>query len=85
MVAKTTRSYKTKNTKPTIRKIKLNDEIVSQYLNDNPDFFIRNARLNSKVKVNLPGGKLVIEWQGANKPLYMTGPATHVYDGFIAI
>lgn len=46
---------------------------------------INQGLLNSKVKVNLPGGKLVIEWQGANKPLYMTGPATHVYDGFIAI
>ena len=46
---------------------------------------INQGLLNSKVKVNLPGGKLVIEWQGANKPLYMTGSATHVYDGFIAI
>ena len=46
---------------------------------------INQGLLNSKVKVNLPGGKLVIEWQGVNKPLYMTGPATHVYDGFIAI
>lgn len=46
---------------------------------------INQGLLNSRVKVNLPGGKLVIEWQGANKPLYMTGPATHVYDGFIAI
>ena len=46
---------------------------------------INQGLLNSKVKVNLPGGKLVIEWQGINKPLYITGPATHVYDGFIAI
>ena len=46
---------------------------------------INQGLLNSRVKVNLLGGKLVIEWQGANKPLYMTGPATHVYDGFIAI
>ena len=46
---------------------------------------INQGLLNSKVKVNLPGGKLVIEWQGVNKPLYMTGPATHVYDGFITI
>jgi Uncharacterized protein conserved in bacteria len=98
MVAKTTQSYKTKNIKPTTRKMKLNDEMVSQYLNDNPDFFIRNASLFENMRiphpirggvslpeVNLPGGKLVIEWQGVNKPLYMTGPATHVYDGFIAI
>jgi len=54
MVAKTTRSYKTKNTKPTIRKIKLNDEIVSQYLNDNPDFFIRNASLIENMRIPHP-------------------------------
>ena len=39
--------------------------------------------LDEQVEVNLPGGKLVIRWQGGNNPLYMTGPATHVYDGQI--
>lgn len=37
--------------------------------------------LDEKVKVNLPGGSLKISWQGQGKPLYMTGPATHVFDG----
>jgi diaminopimelate epimerase len=37
--------------------------------------------LDEKVKVNLPGGSLQISWQGPGKPLYMTGPATHVFDG----
>ena len=37
--------------------------------------------LDEKVKVNLPGGSLKISWQGPGKPLYMTGPATHVFDG----
>ncbi|TFH89872.1 diaminopimelate epimerase [Vibrio ouci] len=37
--------------------------------------------LDDNVKVNLPGGSLNIQWQGAGKPLYMTGPATHVFDG----
>jgi diaminopimelate epimerase len=37
--------------------------------------------LDENVKVNLPGGSLNIQWQGAGKPLYMTGPATHVFDG----
>jgi diaminopimelate epimerase len=46
---------------------------------------INQGLLNQRVKVNLPGGKLLIEWKGGNHPLYMTGPATHVYDGFIAI
>ncbi|EGU47552.1 diaminopimelate epimerase [Vibrio orientalis CIP 102891 = ATCC 33934] len=37
--------------------------------------------LDENVKVNLPGGSLNIQWQGVGKPLYMTGPATHVFDG----
>ncbi|OCF95928.1 diaminopimelate epimerase [Gilliamella sp. wkB308] len=45
---------------------------------------VNQGLLNSTVNVNLPGGKLLIEWKGENQPLYMTGPATHVYDGFIS-
>ncbi len=30
-----------------------------------------------------PGGRLDIAWKGPGHPLYMTGPAVHVYDGFI--
>ncbi|WP_394128377.1 diaminopimelate epimerase [Vibrio hepatarius] len=37
--------------------------------------------LDENVQVNLPGGSLNIQWQGVGKPLYMTGPATHVFDG----
>ncbi|KJY81625.1 diaminopimelate epimerase [Vibrio galatheae] len=37
--------------------------------------------LDETVTVNLPGGSLCISWQGVGKPLYMTGPATHVFDG----
>ncbi|MGC9400863.1 diaminopimelate epimerase [Vibrio genomosp. F10] len=37
--------------------------------------------LDSSVTVHLPGGSLYIEWQGPGHPLYMTGPATHVFDG----
>lgn len=46
---------------------------------------INQGLLNQAVTVNLPGGQLFIEWQGRGQPLYMTGPATYVYDGFIAI
>lgn len=44
---------------------------------------IMQGVLDSSVQVNLPGGKLTIEWQGEGYPLYMTGDATHVYDGNI--
>ncbi|WP_126468185.1 diaminopimelate epimerase [Pragia fontium] len=39
--------------------------------------------LDDKVNVELPGGSLQIAWKGPGHPLYMVGPATHVYDGFI--
>ncbi|MBW7984497.1 diaminopimelate epimerase [Enterobacillus tribolii] len=39
--------------------------------------------LDEDVKVELPGGSLQIQWKGAGNPLFMTGPATHVYDGSI--
>ncbi|MGL5121392.1 MAG: diaminopimelate epimerase, partial [Plesiomonas shigelloides] len=32
-----------------------------------------------------PGGSLQIRWRGAGQPLYMTGPATHVFDGFVTL
>lgn len=44
---------------------------------------IQQGLLSEKVHVELPGGILYISWKGLGHPLYMTGPATHVYDGFI--
>ncbi|HCE4791747.1 TPA: diaminopimelate epimerase [Vibrio parahaemolyticus] len=42
---------------------------------------ILQGLLDESVKVLLPGGELHISWQGPGKPLFMTGPATHVFDG----
>lgn len=42
---------------------------------------ILQGTLNEEVQVHLPGGTLVINWKGPGKPLFMTGPAVHVYDG----
>ncbi len=42
---------------------------------------ILQGLLDENVKVNLPGGSLDIQWKGVGSPLYMTGPATHIYDG----
>ena len=42
---------------------------------------ILQGLLDENVKVSLPGGDLNISWQGPGKPLYMTGPTTHVFDG----
>jgi diaminopimelate epimerase len=40
--------------------------------------------LDELVTVHLLGGMLKISWKGPGKPLYMTGPAAHVFDGQIS-
>ena len=49
---------------------------------------ILNGLLDEKVKVNLPGGALIIEWNGnenKNAPVFMTGGAEFVFDGRIEV
>lgn len=41
--------------------------------------------LDEKVKVNLPGGSLSIQWAGEGHPVIMTGPAVTVFHGQIKI
>lgn len=41
--------------------------------------------LDASVTVHLPGGDLVIEWQGEGHPVVMTGPVASVYEGQISI
>ncbi|OMH39580.1 diaminopimelate epimerase [Motiliproteus sp. MSK22-1] len=41
--------------------------------------------LDANVEVELPGGKLDIEWHGAGTDLIMTGSATNVFEGQIHI
>ncbi|AWK13449.1 diaminopimelate epimerase [Candidatus Fukatsuia symbiotica] len=44
---------------------------------------IEQGLLGENVDVQMQGGSLRINWQGAGHPLYMTGQAAHLYDGFI--
>jgi len=37
------------------------------------------------VQVTLPGGDLGIEWAGGDTPVYMTGPASTVFDGTLEL
>jgi len=46
---------------------------------------IEQGLLASPVSVELPGGPLIIEWQGRGHPLFMKGPAKTVFDGIIEI
>lgn len=41
------------------------------------------GKLGKEVKVELPGGQLKIRWQGKDNVLKMTGPAEHVFDGYL--
>lgn len=41
--------------------------------------------LSDRVKVDLRGGQLLIEWAGCGSELMMTGPASHVYDGILEL
>ena len=42
---------------------------------------ILNGFIDRLAEVTLPGGKLTVEWNEADGHVYMTGPATFVYDG----
>lgn len=46
---------------------------------------IKQGLLAEIVRVDLPGGHLKIIWKGPGHSLYMIGPATHIYDGFISL
>jgi diaminopimelate epimerase len=46
---------------------------------------IRWGLLDEQVKVNLPGGDLTICWAGDRQPIWMTGPAKHVFEGVILL
>ncbi|WP_127475077.1 diaminopimelate epimerase [Sulfurivermis fontis] len=45
----------------------------------------RWGELDDTVRVDLPGGSLTIHWDGGNQPLWMTGPATRVFQGEIEL
>ena len=41
----------------------------------------RRGLVGDDVAVELPGGTLEIQWRGTGSPLWMTGPASFVFDG----
>lgn len=45
----------------------------------------RLGLLEAVVAVDLPGGRLTVEWEGAGKPLWLTGPAEKVFEGQIEL
>ena len=43
----------------------------------------RQGRLESRVRVDLRGGSLRVEWPGEGEPVWLIGDASHVFDGEI--
>ena len=41
----------------------------------------QRGQLGPRVRVGLPGGQLVVDWQGPGHTLWMTGPAAFVFEG----
>lgn len=46
---------------------------------------IRQGWMDSPVQIELPGGRLSIEWAGLGQPVMMTGPAVRVYEGQVRL
>ena len=46
---------------------------------------IEQGLLDNTVTVDLTGGQLAISWAGRGQPVFMTGPATTVFDGNITL
>lgn len=46
---------------------------------------IEQGLLAPQVTVDLPGGQLTINWEGRGKGVFMTGPATSVFEGQIKL
>ena len=43
------------------------------------------SRLANEVNVTLPGGHLLVSWQGEGEPVWITGPAEFVFEGRITL
>ena len=41
----------------------------------------RRGELDAAVRVMLPGGELLIQWDGSGQPVWMSGPAIFVFEG----
>ncbi|MBM4219402.1 MAG: diaminopimelate epimerase [Gammaproteobacteria bacterium] len=41
----------------------------------------RHGLLDENVRVDLPGGRLDIQWKGPGQPIWMTGPAERAFEG----
>jgi diaminopimelate epimerase len=45
----------------------------------------RHGPLAEEVKVDLPGGRLIVQWAGPGEPIWLTGPAETAFEGHVEI
>ena len=45
----------------------------------------RHGLLDEEVQVDLPGGRLDIQWKGPGEPIWMTGPAERAFEGEVQL
>jgi len=45
----------------------------------------RHGLLGEEVNVDLPGGRLVVQWKGPGEPIWLTGPAETAFEGTVTI
>ena len=45
----------------------------------------RWQQVAERVRVELPGGLLEVDWQGGDQPLWLRGPATKVFEGILSL
>jgi len=45
----------------------------------------RHGPLAEEVRVDLPGGRLLVQWPGPGEPIWLTGPAETAFEGHVEI
>jgi diaminopimelate epimerase len=43
----------------------------------------RHGPLAEEVRVDLPGGRLIVQWPGPGEPIWLTGPAETAFEGHV--
>ena len=61
------------------------DESASESLEAAAVAAISQGWMHSPVTLDLPGGRLTIEWEGPGRSVIMTGPAMRVYEGQVRL
>jgi diaminopimelate epimerase len=45
----------------------------------------RHGPLAEEVRVDVPGGRLIVQWPGPGEPIWLTGPAETAFEGQVEL